>query len=122
MKGGMSLYRGSILMVPCPGLYHVYAQMGLRPEYNENSAVGVSLLKVCFNSSSFYPKILEKYSLPSPHGGYPFLAGTFSMTCDCGFALATPIELPELRVYADTSRSYFGAFLIDGISPEGPKS
>ena len=109
-------------MVPCPGFYYVYAQMGLKQEFNVNNTVGVALMKVCFASSSTNMLILEKYSLPSYQGGFPFLAGTFNMTCNCGFALSTPLWLPSLRVSTDNYRSYFGAFLVDGTSFGGTRS
>ena len=121
MTGGMSLHNGSILMVPCQGLYYVYAQMGLKQDSRNNDTVAITLTKVCFNTSTPQALILEKYVMPTPHGGFPFLAGTFNMTCDCGFALSTPL-LPQLKITASSQWTYFGAFLVDGVLPGGPSS
>lgn len=124
MTGGMSLHKGGILMAPCPGLYHVYAQIalqGLDGSDHSRLRVAITLNKVCFNTTFPHVTILEKYVSPTAEGGFPFLAGTFHMTCDCGFALSTPAGVSLLKVTAYSRRSYFGAFLVDGALPGGSR-
>lgn len=119
MTGGMYLINGGILMVPCQGLYHVYAQIRLRDDSTPNAnTITIALTKVCLNASASQPAvILEKYVMPSPHGGYPSLAGTFNMSCGCGFALST-VLFPRVRVSANGRSSFLGAFLVDAAMPD----
>ena len=119
MTGGMYLINGGILMVPCQGLYHVYAQIRLRDASTPNdNPITIALTKVCLNASTSHPAvILEKYVMPSPYGGYPSLAGTFNMSCGCGFALST-VLFSQVRVSANGPSSFLGAFLVDAATPD----
>ena len=119
MTGGMYLINGGILMVPCQGLYHVYAQIRLRDASTPNdNPITIALTKVCLNASTSHPAvILEKYVMPSSYGGYPSLAGTFNMSCGCGFALSTML-FSQVRVSANGPSSFLGAFLVDAATPD----